>query len=385
MIPARRTAMLLAALALCGTVGCRPKLETGYGRADDPGYRQSVNGTAVLREMVRQRGHRVFSWDRLSPSLARRADAIVWFPDDTAPPPHEVVLWVERWLDSQPGRTLVYVLRDFDAEQMYWSRVRPTAPPDQRPLIDARRAAAQHAYERSTIREPLKHAWFRVDEIPPRRPVQQLTGDPRWLAGIDPSRTEIELNSRLRPRRLATRLLQSGEDVLVARQPLGRGQLILVANASFLLNLPLVNHEHRKLAGKLIDAVGPEAKTVAFLESGRGGPEVVKDEPRASPPSGLALFAVWPLSWILAHLMALGMLFAFSRWPIFGRPRTPEPEPASDFGRHVAALAEHFRRTGDQAYAQSQIDRFLGPSSATAGESREQQRVARASAATARR
>jgi hypothetical protein len=372
MILQQKTILCGAALMLlAGTSGCQPELETGYGRAEDPGYRRSVNGTAALVDLVRQRGHQVFSWDQLSPSLSRRADVIVWFPDDPEAPRPEAVTWLERWLSDKPGRTLVYVLRDFDAEASYWARVRPSAPPDQQPLIDARLARAERVYRRNTIAQPIEHPWFRVAEPRNRRPVKELAGEPRWLAGLFASATQLELNSGLRVRRRAKILLRSGTDALVARQRLGEGRLILVANGSFLLNLPLLNHEHRKLAGKLIDELGPKAKTVAFLESSPGGPRVAKEEPAAHPPSGLALFGVWPLGWILAHVIALGMVFACSRWPIFGRPKTPETEPASDFGRHVAALAEHFRRTGDERYAQAQVDRYRGTQGLAPAEARQ--------------
>ena len=76
-------------------------------------------------------------------------------------------------------------------------------------------------------------------------------------------------------------LLRSGKDVLVSRRPYDESQLIVVANGSFLLNLPLVNHEHRKLAGKLIDAVGSPRKTVVFLESYAGGPPIRDKDPAA--------------------------------------------------------------------------------------------------------
>jgi hypothetical protein len=348
----------MLAMAVMLVAGCRPVLETGYGRREDPGYATSINGTAVLGEMMRQRGYQVFSWQRLSPHLADRADAIVWFPDDTEPPSPEVQRWLERWLNAQPARTLVYVLRDFDAELQYWDAVRGDAPADQQRLIAAQRAHALRAQDWGRIAAPTRHAWFHTDDVRRARIVRELNGHSSWVTGIDVSKTHIEVNARLHVRPEAVPVLGSDAGVLVSRQILGRGQLVLVANGSFLLNLPLVNHEHRKLAGRLIDVLGPGVRSVAFLESKRGGPPIEKDEAESGPPSGLALFGIWPLNWILGHLVALGMLFAFSRWPIFGRARVPGPPPASDFGRHVAALAEHLRRTDDETYAQAQVERF---------------------------
>ena len=128
--------------------------------------------------------------------------------------------------------------------------------------------------------------------------------------------------------------------------PLTRtAQLIVVANGSFLLNAMLVNHEHRKLAGKLIDRIGAPKKKVVFLESGPGGPPIFDRDPAGSS-MGLAIFHVWPTNWILMHLAAVGILFCFARWPIFGRPRGARARGGRRFrqahrrpGRVVRALS----------------------------------------------
>ena len=185
--------------------------------------------------------------------------------------------------------------------------------------------------------------------------MKTLEGDAAWLDGVDGTKTDIELRSRISPPQTAEVLLRSGRDVLVSRRTGRRGQLIVVANGSFLLNLPLVNHEHRKLASKLIDAIGPPRKTVVFLESEPGGPAIRDDDPAAAASTGLEIFNLWPTNWILLHLAAVGVFFCFSRWPIFGRPKTREVENGSDFGRHVDALAEMLKRSRDRAYAMERI------------------------------
>jgi hypothetical protein len=133
--------------------------------------------------------------------------------------------------------------------------------------------------------------------------------------------------------------------------------MLVIANGSFLLNLPLVNHEHRKLARNLIDEVG-SGGTAVFLESGHGGPPIRDRDPSPDPPTGLGIFLIWPLNWILLHLSAAGILFCLARWPIFGRPQPLAPEPLSDFGKHVAALAELIERTGDQAFACARVQQW---------------------------
>ncbi len=131
--------------------------------------------------------------------------------------------------------------------------------------------------------------------------------------------------------------------------------MIVVANGSFLLNLPLVNHEHRKLAGKLIAAVGPPAQTVVFLESYADGPPIRDKDPVADAVNGWEVFNHWPTNWILLHLAAVGILFCFARWPIFGRANSVETVSSSDFARHVDALADLLKRSRDRAFAMERI------------------------------
>jgi len=339
--------------------GCSRDLDTVYGQRQGPGASASVNGTAVLGEMFEQAGHRVFSWPSLSPRLSKRADCIVWFPDDFTPPSKEVRKWLEHWLKEEPNRTLICVGRDFDAAPWYWKHVLPDAPQEQRALVQAELSSAEDyfSFKRRYLPKSDDCKWFAIDKSPPLRQVKTLKGDASWLDGIDGSKTDIELRSRLTPSidPDGEVLLRSGDDVLVSRNPRDESQLIVVANGSFLLNLPLVNHEHRKLASKLIGAIGPPGKTVVFLESGPGGPPIHSKDPAATTATGLEIFNVWPTNWILLHLAAVGVLFCFSRWPIFGRPKTCETANDSDFGRHVDALADLLRRSRDRKHAMERI------------------------------
>src|SRR4051794_35724650 len=63
-------------------------LPTVYGRRRGGEAGRSVNGTAVLAEMFRGRGHTVTTMSRFSPRLDKY-DIIVWVPDDFAPPDQE--------------------------------------------------------------------------------------------------------------------------------------------------------------------------------------------------------------------------------------------------------------------------------------------------------
>jgi len=284
----------------------------------------------------------------------------VWFPDDFRAPTPQVRTWLDRWLAEEPDRTLIYVGRDFDAASGYWEKIQPLAPTSQLAEIQRRKGKADLVFnqQRAGLREGEDCGWFKVDVNPAPRKVQSLDGQPEWLAGIDPSGTEIELASRLVPPSETEALLRSGKDVLVGKQLVEDSRLIVVANGSFLLNLPLVNHEHRKLAGHLIDEIGPPRQTVVFLQSFAGGPPIRETDPHPTPPSGLEILNVWPTNWILMHLVVAGILFCFARYPIFGRPREPKPDGRADFGRHIEAVGQWLARSGDQEYAARRLSGF---------------------------
>lgn len=353
-----RTAVFLTTITCLALTGCSDDLETNYGQRRGATASQSVNGTAVLGQMFEQAGHSVFSWPTLSPKLQQRADCIVWFPDDFQPPSEEVRDWLNDWLWQQPGRTLIYVGRDFDAEAWYWEKVETGTPPEQLANVRKRKNAAKNEFQTDRVDKSEDCDWFEVDGTNRPRDVRTLHSDYGWLDGVDPAKVEIQLNGRMTESVLAYVLLESDGDALVTREDFDGSQLIVVANGSFLLNVPLVNHEHRKLAGKLIDElgrVGPESQTVVFLESGNGGPSISEKDPSAATPTGLEILTVWPICWIFVHMAVVGVAFCFSRWPIFGLPRELPPDSPSDFGKHIQALAKLLQRSGDRAYASTRV------------------------------
>lgn len=344
-----RAALLLVAVL----AGCRQDLATQYGQRKGPGVTPSVNGTAVLSEMFEHEGHTVFSWNSLSPKLERRADVIVWFPDDFQPPGQQVRDWLDAWLSDKPGRTLIYVGRDFDAANWYWDTIGPRIPPQQAGELQTLKSEAKTVFltGRSAIPKSEDCQWFTVQGSAKHRKVQSLQGKPEWVRDVAASQVAIELYGRMIPPEDAEILLRSEKDVLVSRQEQEHSQRIVVANGSFLLNAPLANHENRKLAGHLIDEVGPAPKTVVFLESYAGGPMIRDDDSFPRVPTGMEIFHVWPTNWILVHFAIVGILFCFARYPIFGPPRQPKPEDRSDFGKHIEALGEMLQRSEDTTYA----------------------------------
>ncbi len=359
--------VLVLAVMVVLLAGCDEEIQTAYGGRTGPAYGPSVNGTAVLADMLAEAGHNVISRSALSPALRDSTEAIVWFPDDFRAPPAEVVGWLEDWLVAESGRTVVYVGRDFDAAPAYWAAVLPGAPALQADEYQERRASADEAFakERGNVLDGEACRWFTVRALAaPRRPAP-LTGP--WSAGVDAAQCDLTFYSDYQFEPTDEVLLADPTaTIAIGRQfysslgfPFGErpSRLIVVANGSFLLNLQLVNHEHRKLASHLIDEL-PAGCRVVFLESGPGGPPIRQSEPAAQAPNGLELFSIWPLGAVLLHSAAFGLVFCFMRLPIFGPPRDPPESAQSDFGRHVTALGELMHLTGDRDYASTRLEQY---------------------------
>ncbi len=323
--------------------------------------------------MFQEAGYSVGTARRLSPALGR-ADVIVWAPDDFQPPRAEVRQFLEERLWDQEGRTLVYIGRDFDAALAYWEMMAVSPPADQ--ALEVRRRLAikrsQHAAARLKMPEEEDAHWFISRRRGQRRTVQSLGGP--WSQNIDASKVQIELAGHLalpadtlsadtvdeqEPGSVAAEALLQGDGVVLVsrfRRPVwGASQILVVTNGSFLLNLPLVNRQHRKLAGRLIDQCGPAGRVV-FLESGPGGPGISQGDAEQYPL--LAAFTVWPVGGILLHLILVGIVFCLSVFPIFGRARELAQEDCSDFGSHIRAVGQLLERTGDRQDAQARLAQY---------------------------
>ncbi len=337
------------------------ELEARYGLASGHQGQVSVNGVGILAGLFKREGHRVTSWPRLSPALYERADTIVWFPSSLDKPSDEVIEWLETWLFDQEGRTLIYVCRDFDAEEGYWKQVSPGAPPEVAAEFALKQTKADFKITRQGLPASEDWTWFTMEGALKPRQVTTLDGTPNWLVGVDPTQAEIELNGRLAPPKDRTEdeiqvLLESQGDALAWREEFLGSQLIVVANGSFLLNLQLINHEHRKLAAALVREIGPK-QHVVFLEAD-GDPDVSDEDPELTPPSATKLLAIAPFSHILLHLAIVGIIFCFARWPIFGRPREEPPAPLSDFGEHVSSLGELLSLAGNRELAWERVRQY---------------------------
>jgi hypothetical protein len=353
----RRWALVCLAISVTFVTGCGQEIESYYGSRSGV-FAGSVNGTSVLADMFEQAGHTVRSATYLSPKLKTKADVIVWFPDDFEPPKDDARTWLEEWLEDRPDRTLIYVGRDYDALPAYWEAISSGATGDELKEINARHERAVLRFNILRDKHPKESEghWFTIDSKAKERKVTTLKGEKEWLEGIDPSKLTMELNSRFEPAEDADVLLKSEGDVLVTRESFYFSDLYVVTNGSFLLNLPLVNHEHRKLAGKLIEAVGSKRRVV-FLESDHDGVKVFDHEPTLGQ-TGYEIFGMPPFDKVILHLALVGVIFCFARLPVFGRPREWLVDCPSDFGKHVIALGKLMFASRDEAYAKQRLQAY---------------------------
>jgi len=245
-------------------------------------------------------------------------------------------------------------------------------------IKDVARRLAKAQVRDSLERPPLTAIeacrWF-VRRPGKQRDVKQLRGP--WSFSISPTKTDIELRSYFDELTEAdippeeyeywlpeTEVLLAAGDgsplmMRVTQLDWSDSQILVVSNGSFLLNYPLVNHEHRKLAGMLIDQCGGgDGRTAIFLEGATSEVAVRESEPSAQDKISSAMLRQWPLNVILLHLIVLGIIYCIARSPIFGRPREAPAASTTDFAAHIDALGRQLSRTRDSAYAQERVEHF---------------------------
>ena len=196
--------------------------------------------------------------------------------------------------------------------------------------------------------------WFSIVQGEPHR-VEELRSESGWLKGVDVEKTDLHLGHAPVFDDWFEPLLETEDGPFVARTRRDDSQIIIVANGSFLLNYPLVNHEHRKLAARLVETADTQGRVV-FVESGSGGLQIGENDKPAQ--SGWDIATRPPFNLMLAQFVALGVVFCFCRWPVFGRPKRLEGESLTDFGKHITALGRLLRIEGDHTFAEEEVRKY---------------------------
>ena len=292
------------------------------------------------------------------------------------PPSPKHQKWFDTWLQSGGGRTLLIVGRDFDAQESYWAEVNARGLSNNKTLAADYLKFATTIVTREYAAQPFPHdgGWYDKTAATKQGRVTAFGGP--WSRLFNPAAANIESHSLLGETSTNPTTVLLAETAPNKSTPLvfvehitanwnpkaasSNSQRITVANGSFLLNYPLVNKEHRKLAALAIQQINSTSPggDIVFIESGVGGPSIREHESLAKFSTGLEFFSMPPLGTFLSHLALLGILFCFVRWPIFGRPKTPPRQTGVDFGQHLGALANLLERTGDKNYAQLRLEQY---------------------------
>ena len=373
--------LLCLALAFPVHVGAQEDdIDATYGQGNQSKGRYSINGTGVLAQLFQDRGHSVF-YSRILGRPTRKADVIIWAPDNFHVPSDTEVAAIEKWLQEKADRTFIFIGRDYDATMDYWVDVAKDASPEEQAMLTLKLADVwgAHQVKRMAIIDDEDCGWFKIQQDYTVRTIRSARSTTDWLEGVSLGGLKMRLQSyfvesdrgktsRYDRYEYEPQLFFQNIPLITRiqnRSKFNRGQIYVIANGSFLLNVPLVHREHRKLASKLIEKVGRE-KVVCFLESEFDDWEdvpVLENAPSAArPPSIMTILQTWPFGIILMHIILIGIVYCFYRFPIFGRPRTQyklntviddanEIQSVSNFGRHIRALGDLLKRGGNTAFA----------------------------------
>ena len=336
-----RAGVIAIAFAL-GLSGCSKEIETYYGRRAG----ESVNGTGVFSNLLSDRRHEVRTAVRLTDELSLWADLIVRFAPQGGPPDREEAAWYAQWLNAAPGRRLIYVPHDYEAQFEYWDDViAHFTAKTPRKVVDRAEIRRNNANRWSTFvaARPKQKAdaesWF--DVVPATGPpvVCKTLGGP-WAIGIDAARAAIPCHEALKVDAETVLLTGDGKALAFEWTRFNGSNVLVVANGSFLLNAALVNRERRPLAMRVVRWAGDGPSKVAFVE-GRFLTGKV-----ASMPSAFDLLKVWPFGWVAAQLVVLGLAACLARAPRLGRPRPDPPSGADRPAAHPEALGALLAKTG---------------------------------------
>ncbi|MGZ3356955.1 MAG: hypothetical protein ACXVBO_19145, partial [Isosphaeraceae bacterium] len=343
--------LALVVVALARGSGNAHALESGYGSS----MGSSVNGTGALAALLRNQGHEVRTVWRLTAELGGWADVIVRFAFAPGPPDREEARWYDDWLESRPERAVVYVVRDYDAQEEYWKLVLDQLSGSPH---EERRKQAESNRDR-VPRLPDKEekpagpeSWFAVGRAadPPRR-CKRLGGP--WAEDIDAESAALTVHEPLKAGQHEVLLTGDGE-VLALEWKVDRGSRVLaVANGSFLLNLPLVNPARRPLAQRVIEWIGEGTRRVAFVE----GPQLLGDS--EGPPTLIDLVVrIKTFRWVALHLGLFGLLACLARAPRLGRPSPDAPSDADRPAAHAEAVGALLERSHGAATARDLLETY---------------------------
>ncbi len=383
----RHLLLCISVATLLMSSGCGYEPDFTYGKSAD----RSINGTSVFANLLRERGHSVTRKKRLTKRIDRY-DTLIWAPDNPQLPPENVVAWLEAWLGESSSRVLIFVGRSYDGKVPFHRGMVKVAPLEERE--DWQRELNKVVIEEGTIDgwaavfgTNEEAFWFEEEND---LLINSSKIDGPWAEGVDPEAIELDCDSLLKPMPSynidadfpelvyqedaaynfdywsetfrdnelnVTELLTVDERPFayeISSEDAPDRKLIIISNGSFLLNYPLTNSEHRKLAAKVADEVKGD---VVFLESSYRWPKIGG---QANDP---ALQWTWvgqaPMNYIVPHFLFWGVLYCFVFFPNFGRPKRIQFHPPKAFRSHVQAVASILGRSQEKNWAREVVDTWL--------------------------
>lgn len=379
--------VMLTAITITGCSGEQEIVHTEYGKIRGLSAGTSVNGVSVLADMLRDRGHSVARYGRLSPKI-ERYETLIWFPENKSCPSDEAVERLEDWLDNGYQRTLIYVGYDFAGEIDFYRQLVEQSEGEQkeramRALAEAQLKEDSSLYHDNSVDwrysfnggEPRDERcrWFDL-EIDRRTTSNNLEGQltdnlaskltptiqaQAWLnpresyLDVHPGRT-LEPLLEVDGRPFAFRYFEESSNANHYWE--SENRLIFVSNASFLTNYGLVSEGNRQLANNLLEHIEPYSN-VLFLESDDDGIEISESDYKAH--NTWAWITQKPLSYMVPHFLAWGVLFCFAFYPIFGRPKRTTDDRNRSFGDHISAIGRLSGRHMNLSTARAKVRKYL--------------------------
>lgn len=179
-----RTASLNASIGLLlGLLACQLGcgqivIPTSFGSTSYPDKNTSINGLGVFEKLCNKAGMRMATVTRLSPRL-EKSDCILMIGDTFKPPAKEARDWLEEWLARKPGRTVIYVGRDFDAQIYYRQKTLAAVPAERqaRAVLDLAEIRSTHdAQLFEEIDKDVFCRWFVLRVSQPQREITDFSG-----------------------------------------------------------------------------------------------------------------------------------------------------------------------------------------------------------------
>ena len=354
-------------------------LNTKYGKVNEKSL--SINSTSLFAKRLEELGYEVTVRNRISPKI-NDFSTVFWFPEDPNCPSARATEAIENWLEKgyeYSSKTLVYVGADYRAEEDYYRAIQSSLPPElkaeglrllsEAQIENQERKSKWYGYW-PTVRNT-SCDWFELETI--KRQKSNLLGGPMAAnADLSPAPElplEILMSPPLTPPAgywdQESLLTVNGEDMvyqLTEKLNYVDKRIIVVQNASFLVNFAATDPNKRALADQLIDTAcepisnfyGSKPRVLILESSG----EIPIRNTDFVNQNSWAWVAEEPLCYIVPNALFWGVLFCFVYFPIFGRPRRLPKRSTTSFRNHINAVAKQLSKSGGAEHAYQTIEQY---------------------------